>query len=122
MFVAGTAALLVSYAGADLLVRIFISADMESLIVESARVFRIFIFAFLVSGYNIEIAGFFTAIEKPGAAVTISLGRGCITLVISMLILTAIFGGSGIWWGALLSECLCHIVSIVLFKKMKVFQ
>ena len=68
------------------------------------------------------MAGFFTAIEKPGAAVAISLGRGCITLVISMLIVTTLFGGSGIWWGALVSECLCLVVSIVLFKKMKVFQ
>ena len=122
MFVASVVALGISYLGADLLVRVFISADMSELIVYSTKVFRIFIFAFLLMGYNIEMAGFFTAIEKPGAAVAISLGRGCITLVISMLIVTTLFGGSGIWWGALLSEGLCLIVSIVLFKKMKVFR
>ena len=122
MFVASLVALGVSYLGADLLVRIFISADLSELIISSVKVFRIFIFAFLLCGYNIEMAGFFTAIERPMAAVCISLGRGCITLVLSMLIITALFGGSGIWWGALLSEGLCLIISIVLFKKLKIFH
>ena len=122
MFIASIAALSISYFGADLLVRVFISADMSDLIVYSAKVFRIFIFAFLLVGYNIEMAGFFTAIERPVAAVLISLGRGCVTLVISMIILTTIFGGTGIWWGALLSEALCLIISLTLFKKMKVFR
>lgn len=110
-FVAG-----VCYLLADKIVGIFISPELEELSAYSAGVFRIFILSFLLAGYNVVAAGFFTAIEKSGTAVVISLGRGLVMLVISMTVLTALFGGKGIWWAAALSEALCLVVSIRLLK------
>lgn len=85
----------------------------------SVSVFRVFILSFLVAGYNIVFAGYFTAIEKSGTAVVISLGRGLIMLAISMAILTELFGGAGIWWAALLSELLCLALSGILWGRQK---
>ena len=110
-------AVTVCYMGAEYIVNIFISDNLPQLASESVRVFRIFILSFLIVGYNIVIAGFFTAIEKSFSAVAISLGRGCITLVASMFILTTLFGGKGIWWAASFSEILCLVVSISLYYR-----
>lgn len=111
---ASAVALMICYLGAEMLAGIFITGEEGELLVYSVRVFRIFIFSFLFVGYNVVFAGYFTAIEKSGTAVLISLGRGCIMLVISMVILTAVFGGEGIWWASILSEFLCLALSIVL--------
>lgn len=102
---------------ADKIVGIFISANLIELRKYSAQVFRVFILSFLLAGYNVAAAGYFTAIEKPGIAVVISLGRGLVMLIISMVILTALFGGKGIWWAAALSEALCLVVSVLLLKR-----
>ena len=112
-------ALLACYFGAEMLVGIFISADLGGLLEYSVRVFRIFILSFLLTGYNIVFAGYFAALEKSGTAVLISLGRGLLTLVISMAILTELFGGDGIWWAALLSEALCLALSGILWRWQK---
>ena len=106
----------VFYLLADKIVGIFISPELEELSAYSAGVFRIFILSFLLAGYNVVAAGFFTAIEKSGTAVVISLGRGLVMLVVSMAVLTTLFGGKGIWWAAALSEALCLVVSIRLLK------
>ncbi len=106
----------ICYLLADEIVGIFISAELTELRAYSAKVFRIFILSFLLAGYNVVAAGYFTAIEKSGKAVIISLGRGLVMLVVSMAVLTLLFGGRGIWWAALLSESLCLVVSVILLK------
>lgn len=106
----------ICYLLADEIVGIFISSELTELRAYSAKVFRIFILSFLLAGYNVVAAGYFTAIEKSGKAVIISLGRGLVMLVISMAVLTLLFGGRGIWWAALLSEGLCVVVSVILLK------
>ena len=123
VFLFSIGAVVICYLGAEWIVDIFISDSLTELAADSVRVFRIFILSFLIVGYNIVIAGFFTAIEKSVSAVMISVGRGCVTLVISMLILTTLFGGKGIWWAATFSEILCLGVSLALYyRDRKYFQ
>lgn len=116
---ASVIAVSVCYIGAGKITGIFISKELPELLAYSTGVFRIFILSFLIVGYNVVIAGYFTALEKSGTAVVISIGRGLVTLVISMFILTSLFGGEGIWWAALLSEvlCLCIAICLVTCKK-----
>lgn len=102
------------YLLADKIVGIFISEELTELLAYSAKVFRIFILSFFLAGYNVVAAGYFTAIERSGTAVIISLGRGLVLLAASMLILTSLFGGKGIWWAATLSEAMCLGVSAFL--------
>lgn len=121
------AALAVSFGGAPWLVSLFISQEMTALREYSVRVFQIFGLSYLVVGYNVILGGYFTAIEQPVQAIVISFARGLVVLAVSLKIMTALFGGEGIWWSALLSEMLCLILSVCLFfmyKKgqKKVFQ
>lgn len=64
-------------------------------------------FAFLILGFNVILAGFFTAVEKPGYSLSISLCRGLILLVGSLLALSATLGADGIWYAPLVSDGLC---------------
>lgn len=100
---------------ADWITGLFISSQMEMLRVTAARVFRIFSISFLLMGFNIVVGGYFTAIERPKSALAISLGRGVITVIIALEVMTFLFGGAGIWWAPLISEFLCLMVTCALF-------
>lgn len=107
----------ICYFLAGRLVGIFLSAELTELRAYSVKALRIFILSFLLAGYNVVAAGYFTAVEKSGTAVVISLGRGLVMLAASMAVLTGLFGGKGIWWASVLSEALCLAVSMGLFQK-----
>lgn len=80
-----------------------------------ADVFRIFAFAFLVMGFNVVIAGFFAAMERPAGAMTISIGRGLALSALALVVTSALWGGEGIWYAPAISELVCLGVSVILF-------
>lgn len=86
------------------IVGLFIDPEMTELFAYSVSVFRIFSLSYLVVGYNVVIGGYFIAVEESFYATAISLSRGIITLAVCLLIMTALFGGAGIWWTPLVSE------------------
>lgn len=96
----------------DWIVGLFVSRNMTELTEYSIKVFRIFALSFLVAGYNVVIGGFFIAIEKSLTAITISMSRSVVVLTICLVILTAAFGGAGIWWTPLLSEAVTLIFTV----------
>lgn len=104
-------------AGSDLFVRLFISAENTALIASSAAVFRTFSISFLVMGFNVVVCGFFTAVERPAGSLIISLARGLVTIAAAIFLMTALFGGPGIWWSATVSECMCLIITLILFRR-----
>lgn len=115
----GVVALIGSLAGADLLVSMFISKELAELRTYTVAVFRIFSLSFLIMGINIQMGGFFTAVERPEPALIISLGRGFVTLAIALNVCTLLFGGAGIWWASTVSELLCLVLTIVFALQYK---
>ena len=103
-----------SMAGADWLVGIFISEKLEGLRQYSASVFRIFSLSFLVVGFNITGAGYFTAIERPKESLIISLGRGMVIIAAALAVCIGVGGGEGIWWAPAVSELMCLGVTLIL--------
>lgn len=106
------------FTAAEWIVSIFVSGNMAGLAAYSVQALRIFGLSFLIVGYNIVTSGYFTAMEKPAAAVTISMGRGFVILVGSLVILTAVVGGEGIWWAPVFSEAICLGLTAGLYHKM----
>lgn len=107
---------LLCYVLAGSIVSLFLK-DMESdLAVYSVRVFRIFILSFLVAIFNVIISGYFTSVEKAGFATAISLSRSIIALIGSLFVLTALFGGEGIWWSPLLAESVSLVMTLIMLK------
>lgn len=115
----GAAAFAASVVGADFLVDLFISKDLPALREYSAGVFRIFSVSFLVMGINIQMGGFFTAVERPQPALAISLGRGGIIIAAALTVCTALFGGPGIWFSSIVSELLCCIMTAIFVYRYK---
>ena len=109
--------------GADGIVGLFLEKNMTELSAYSSGVLRIFALSFLIAGYNIVIGGYFTAVEEPVSATIISMGRSIVMLILSLGLLTMVFGGAGIWWSPLLAEALTLVFTLVFFfrylKKIK---
>lgn len=101
--------------GADGIVGLFLEKNMTELFAYSSGVLRIFALSFLIAGYNIVIGGYFTAVEEPVSATIISMGRSIVMLILSLGLLTMIFGGAGIWWSPLLAEALTLVFTLVFF-------
>ena len=107
------------YLGAKGIVSLFLGTEVTALSIYSVRVFRIFILSFLLAGYNVVVGGYFASIEKAGFATAISLTRSLGALVGSLILLTAVFGGEGIWWSPLMAETICLFLSFILYKWYK---
>lgn len=110
-------ALAVCWLGTDAIVSLFISGEMKELKQYSDQVFRIFSLSFLLVGFNVVIGGYFTSVEEPVEAILISVARGFVTMLGSLLLMTAVFGGSGIWWSPLASEAVCLVLTMILYKR-----
>ena len=110
------AAVLICYVGAESIVGLFLKESEASLSIYSVRVLRIFILSFLLAGLNVVLGGYFTSVEKAGFATMISLTRSLIALVISLVFLTAVFGGEAIWWAPLIAESCCLVLSAGLYQ------
>ena len=105
--------------GTESIVSLFVSPELTELRAYSVKVFRIFSVSFLLAGFNVVVGGYFTAVEEPTSAIMISLGRGFVTLLCSLFLLTAVAGGAGIWWAPTLSEALCMGIMLILFRKYR---
>lgn len=104
------------------IVSLFVSPEMPALADYSVKVLRIFSLSFLLAGYNVVIGGYFIAVEESFASTAISLSRSIVTLTVCLAILTAVFGGAGIWWTPLLSEAVTLIFTATLLKKYSASQ
>lgn len=69
-----------------------------------------YVWAFLPAALNVVLIGYFTATARPRAALTFSVLRGMVLSGVSVFVLAAIFGGDGIWFGAVTSEMACFAV------------
>lgn len=107
--------LAVAELGAPLIVGLFLE-EGSPLMESSVSALRTYGWAFLVLGFNVLFAGFFTAVERPAWAMTISFGRSLVLLAGSLFTLAALFGGAGIWISSLVSEllCLCFTLTFAL--------
>lgn len=71
----------------------------------------LYAFSFLPMGLNVVTAAFFTAVERPAFALSISFGRSLVLMAVSLLTLSALFGDTGIWLSTLCSELLCLLLT-----------
>lgn len=101
------------------IVGLFISGEMVELTNYSVDVLRIFAISFLLVGYNVVIGGYFIAVEEAFSATAISMARSIIMLAGSLLLLTTLFQGAGIWWTPVLSEGCTLILTFGLLKKYR---
>ena len=80
------------------------------------RAFRLYAPAFLPLGIVIPMMGYFTSLELPKQAMSISLGRGMLFAICALLLLAFLFGEPGIWISAVVSETCTLILALLLYR------
>ena len=58
-----------------------------------------------------------TAVERPKAAISISVGRGLAFQAGALLLLAAAVGGTGIWFAPVISEALCAVMAVWFLRR-----
>ena len=107
------------FLAAPVLVGVFLPDANPEMLAFATDAFRRYSLCYLPVGFNIYIAGFLTAMERPMSAVTISTGRGLVLQGGILLLLAAIIGGNSIWFAPLLSELLCLVLSVIFLLRLK---
>lgn len=78
---------------------------------------KLYSFAYLICGFNIFTAGYFTAMNRVKISTGITLLRGIILLILFLNILPGILGSNGIWLSVPATELVTLIVSFLVLKK-----
>lgn len=76
---------------------------------KTEKALTLYSFAYLVIGFNIFIAGYFTAINRVRISVVITLLRGVILISLYLFIFAKFFGSRGIW----LSTFACEMTTLL---------
>lgn len=106
----------------DPLAKLFVGYDAELFILTS-HAFRLFAFSFLLTGFNIFVSSFFTALNNGVVSAAISFLRTLVFQTSSVLILPVFFGVDGIWLAITVAEVFACIISVLfLFAKRKNYQ
>lgn len=111
------------FAGCQLLAAPIVGMFLEhdsALFASSVSALRLYSFAFLLVGFNVVVSGFFTAMEHPFPSLTISFGRGLVLIAGCLLVLSSLFGATGIWLSPLASEAICLVSTV--FSLVRYFR
>lgn len=102
------------FTSAQLLARpisiLFVGYDAQ-LLEMTVHAFRIFLFSFLLSGGNIFVSAFFTALNNGTISAVISAGRTLGFEMLSVLFLPLLLGLNGIWSAVFVAEIASCIMS-----------
>ena len=77
---------------------------------------RIYFIGYLFAGFNIVAAGYLGAVNRPAEASVTSICRGMVAIVGCSLVLSALFGMTGVWAAFPASEALTALLTLVLLR------
>lgn len=109
----------VLFLAAPKLVAVYLPEAGTEMLTFATDAFRRYSLCYLPVGFNIYIAGFLTAMERPLPAVSISTGRGLILQGSILLLLAAVLGGGSIWFAPVISEVLCLGLSVFFLLRLR---
>lgn len=76
------------------------------------KAFMIFAPAFLFSGFNMFVSGFFTALNNGGVSAAVAFLRTLVFQSAAILLLPRLIGEDGIWLSILVAEIFAFVISI----------
>lgn len=109
----------VLFLAAPKLVSAYLPEVKPEMLTFATDAFRRYSLCYLPVGFNIYIAGFLTAMERPLPAISISTGRGLILQGSILLLLAAVLGGGAIWFAPVISEVLCLGLSVFFLMRLR---
>ena len=119
---AGAILTVAAYLLAEPLAKVFVGYDAE-LLQMTVHAFRLFSLTFLISGFNIFISSFFTALNNGAISAAVSFLRALVFQMLAVLILPNLFGVDGVWWSIAAAEIPAFAVSLAfLFGKREKYH
>lgn len=83
--------------GGEYLMSLFIKEDDDMLLAMSTRAMELFSFTYFICWIGQSMSEFFTAVNRPGISLTISMGRSLFYPSLMMFILVSHMGLDGVW-------------------------
>ncbi len=117
-FIVGVVFLVLLWTLGEYVLAIFLDDSSQNVINMAVHGPRIMGFAFLLNGFNISSASFFTALDNAKWSLVISSCRGLIFIVIGIMVLPRLFGTNGIWMTVVVAEIFKAIISFTLLKRV----
>lgn len=102
---------------ANPIVQIFNSEQNKQLQQIAIKGLKLYFTAIPFVGFNIIISGYFTSTEKAVPAQAVSLLRGLFLIIPTALLLSALFGLTGVWLSYPITEGIVAVTGIVLYKR-----
>ena len=115
VFVAGVVVIIAMWMASDWYSGIFVSSKSVGALIRSG--ISLFVFSFLFSGINTITSFYFTSIGKAKESAMISASRGLVVLLICIFTLPALFGMTGVWLVAPVTEAFTIVLSFLLIQK-----
>ncbi len=101
------------------LVKIF-SKDNLELIKVAGLGLKLYSISFIISGFNIIAAAYFTSLGEAKQAAIVSILRSLVLVIIFILILPYIIGDTGIWLAGPVTEAITFILAYMWIKRSKI--
>ncbi len=119
MSVAGCVMMVLAQTLAGSLANIFVGYDPD-LFEMTKHAFKVFSFAFILTGLNIFASAFFTALNNGAISAAIAFLRTLVFQMSSVLLLPLLFGIDGIWLAIIVAEvCACIVSASLIYKNRK---
>ena len=116
----GAVVLILVMVGSGSYSRLFVKSDVVERLVRSGVV--IYAVSFLFSGINTVSSFYFTSIGKAKESAIISSARGLVVLLIFVFTLPPLFGMTGVWLVAPITELLTLLLSLFFIGKERKYQ
>ena len=105
-----------TWGATDPLIQIFNQEQNAALLSYAHSGLRLYFLGFLFAGINILLVAYFSAVAQPKPAITGSLLRGAIAIVLCAITLAHLFGLNGVWLSFLASEMITFFAILLLAK------
>ncbi len=102
------------------IVSIFLNSSEDIKLTEKAL--TLYSFAYIICGFNIFSAGYFTAIDRVKISTIITLLRGVLLLILFIYTLPYFLGVNGIWLTMFVTEGVTLIVSYLFMKNYDIIR
>lgn len=122
MFTSGITLSIIAQLLAGTLAKIFVGYD-QNLYVLNVHAFRIFSFAFILTGFNIFSSSFFTALNNGAISALIAFLRTLVFQLGSVIMLPLIISVDGIWLAICVAEVFATAISLFfMITKQRVYH
>ena len=118
LVMAVAAFLFMEFAG-PYMARLFIQTEDQNLVEVSREAMAIFAFSYLAGWIDLCFSSYFTALDMPARSLMVSFLGTFVLPVVLLLVLTPVFGLTGIWLMAPIASALSGVATLLLYKSSR---